>query len=68
VWQALVKGDLFRHGLGEVTGDPTQLGGTFIIKDRAVLVAVPATSASDICPIGAALTQASTSVSAHAAQ
>lgn len=60
LWRALIKGDLFRHGLGEVSGDPTQLGGTFIIKNRAIIVAVPAQTASDICPISFALEQTPT--------
>jgi len=57
--RGLIGGALFRYGLGEVTGDPTQLGGTYIIKNRAVLVAAPATSASDICPLGEAFAKAS---------
>lgn len=57
LWRGIVKGDLFKHGLGEVSGDPTQLGGTFIIKDKTVVFSEPAKSAGDICPLGVALAE-----------
>ena len=56
LWRGIVKGDLFKHGLGEVSGDPTQLGGTFIIQNGTVVFSKPASSASEVCPIELALT------------
>lgn len=55
IWRGIVKGELFKHGLGEISGDPAQLGGTFILRNNAVVFSKPATSASDVCPIGVAL-------------
>ncbi|MFM1847872.1 MAG: hypothetical protein RL417_1346 [Pseudomonadota bacterium] len=55
LWRGLIKGEIFKHGLGEVSGDPAQLGGTFIIKDGGVVFSKPATSAGEVCPITTAL-------------
>ena len=34
--RAIFEGALFRHGIGSVSGDPTQLPGAFLIRDGKI--------------------------------
>jgi len=55
LWSALVRGALFKYGIGRVSSDPLQLGGTFVIHRAKVIFSKPAKSASEICPLPKAL-------------
>jgi AhpC/TSA antioxidant enzyme len=49
LWRAIGRGSLAHYGIGRVEGDPFQLPGTALIRDRKVVSIHRAKSAADYC-------------------
>ncbi|HMO02160.1 MAG TPA: redoxin domain-containing protein [Oligoflexia bacterium] len=49
LWSGIVRGGLFKYGLGGVEGDPFQLPGSALIDRGRVVKTVSARSAADYC-------------------